>query len=315
MSIASTLRHDVSTCPALDMPSGATNSQSARLAAWQVLCRPRIALMSAISVTVGFVLASVTGVAWSSLIWSVAGVVCFVAASSILNQVLERSTDSLMFRTRLRPLVTEAISVREAVGLGAACAVGGFVILALFVNMTTALSSLTTMLIYVCAYTPMKSRSSLCTTVGAIPGAMPPVLGWLAAGGSFGIEPLALFAIFFVWQFPHFLAIAWIYRDQYQQAGLRMLPSFTDQGRRAGLIAMIYAVVFIPVCCLPRYVGLAGNGYLASALILSLGYLFLTARFSFHRTESAARRLMAGSLICLPVLLLSLVLDFLRLTS
>jgi protoheme IX farnesyltransferase len=125
---------------------------------------------------------------------------------------------------------------------------------------------------------------------------------------------LALFAVFFVWQFPHFLAIGWIYRHQYNDAGLKMLPSFTDGGRLTGLIAVVYAVAFVPVACLPRFVGLAGSGYLAAALVLSAGYLWLTVRFAISRSELRARRLLAGSLICLPVLLICLVFDFLRLT-
>jgi protoheme IX farnesyltransferase len=143
---------------------------------------------------------------------------------------------------------------------------------------------------------------------------MPAVLGWFAAGGLPGIECLALFAVFFVWQFPHFLAIGWIYRHQYNEAGLKMLPSFSDGGRLTGLIALVYAVAFVPVACLPRFVGLAGSGYLLQALVLSAGYLWLTVRFAISRSELRARRLLAGSLICLPVLLICLVFDFLRLT-
>jgi protoheme IX farnesyltransferase len=184
----------------------------------------------------------------------------------------------------------------------------------MFVNPMTSAASLLTMLCYVCGYTPLKRRSEFCTTVGAIPGAMPPVLGWLAAGGTPGIECLALFAVFFVWQFPHFLAIGWIYRRQYEDAGLKMLPSFSDGGRLTGLVAMVYAVAFVPVACLPRFVGLAGSGYLAAALVLSAGYLWLTFRFALSRSEFRARRLLAGSLVCLPVLLVCLVFDFLRLT-
>ena len=129
------------------------------------------------------------------------------------------------------------------------------------------------------------------------------------------LEALALFAVFFVWQFPHFLAIGWIYRDDYEQAGLKMLPSFSDNGVRTGWIALIYALAFVPVSCLPRIVGLAGPGYMAAALVLSLGYLWLTVRFVMDRTNVRARQLMVGSLICLPVLLLCLVGDYLRLVS
>ena len=191
----------------------------------------------------------------------------------------------------------------------------GAILLWVFVNHTTSIAAFGTMLCYVLLYTPLKRISTLCTTVGAVPGAMPPVLGWLAAGGEFGLEALALFAVFFVWQFPHFLAIGWIYRDDYERAGLKMLPSFSDDGARTGWIALSYALAFVPVSCLPRIAGLAGPGYMSAALVLSLGYLWLTVRFVMDRTNVRARQLMVGSLICLPVLLLCLVADYLRLVS
>ncbi len=315
MSVASTLDLEVSHCPAIERSRPSSVVECSRLAAYQQFCRPRIALMSAVAVAVGFTLASTTGVNWFVLLVSVSGIVCFVAASSTLNQVLERESDGRMARTEFRPLVRNSVSVSEATGFGILCAITGFAVLVWFVNASTAIASMLTMLVYVLVYTPLKSRSILCTTIGAIPGAMPPVLGWLAAGGELGVEAWTLFAIFFVWQFPHFLAIAWIYREQYQRAGLKMLPSFSDGGLLAGIVALTYATVFVPVSCLPRYTGLAGNGYLASALVLSFGYLLLTYRFSRCRTDRTAKQLMAGSLICLPILLLSLVVDFLRLTS
>ena len=144
---------------------------------------------------------------------------------------------------------------------------------------------------------------------------MPPVLGWFAAGGQPGVEALALFGLFFVWQFPHFLAIGWIHRDDYQSAGLRMLPSFTDAGLLTGLIAVVYAAVFVPVSVLPAYVGVAGDLYLAMATVLSLTYLWYSVCFLKNRSEKSARSLLYNSLICLPLLLISLVVDFLRLTA
>lgn len=315
MSMARGLTSEVSchSAAASDVPE--LVSMSGRMAVWQQLSRPRIAVMSAVSAAAGFTLASVNGVDWPTMLLAIVGIVCFVAASSILNQVLERATDARMPRTWHRPLVVRQISVLEATLLGVGCAVLGLAVLCLGVNTASGVASLATMLVYVLIYTPLKARSILCTTIGAVPGAMPPVLGWLAAGGNLGVEAAALFAIFFVWQFPHFLAIAWIYRDQYRQAGLKMLPSQTDQGRLAGCIALIYAAAFVPVSCLPRFIGLAGSGYLAAALVLSLGYLWLTLRFALDRTQLRARQLMVGSLLCLPALLIALLADFLRLTS
>ncbi|MEY3174986.1 MAG: Protoheme farnesyltransferase 1 [Planctomycetota bacterium] len=285
-----------------------------RLAEYRQMVRPRILLMSAVAVAAGFILSSTELVDWLLLAIAAPSICLLVAASSVLNQVIEADSDYRMARTTARPLASGRISRREGLLLGSAFAVLGSVLLWTLVNPLTSAASLLTMLCYVCAYTPLKRRSEFCTTIGAIPGAMPPVLGWLAAGGQPGIECLALFALFFVWQFPHFLAIGWIYRQQYSDAGLKMLPSFTDGGRLTGLLAMLYAVAFVPVACLPRFVGLAGSGYLAAALVLSTGYLWLTIRFAFTRSDFRARRLLAGSLICLPVLLVCLVFDFLRLT-
>lgn len=285
-----------------------------RLAEYRQMVRPRILLMSAVAVAAGFILSSTELVDWLLLAIAAPSICLLVAASSVLNQVIEADSDYRMARTTARPLASGRISRREGLLLGSAFAVLGSVLLWTLVNPLTSAASLLTMLCYVCAYTPLKRRSEFCTTIGAIPGAMPPVLGWLAAGGQPGIECLALFALFFVWQFPHFLAIGWIYRQQYSDAGLKMLPSFTDGGRLTGLLALLYAVAFVPVACLPRFVGLAGSGYLAAALVLSTGYLWLTIRFAFTRSDFRARRLLAGSLICLPVLLVCLVFDFLRLT-
>lgn len=279
------------------------------------LCRPRIALMSAISVAAGFTLGSTSSLDWGVMLTAICGIVCFVAASSILNQVLERDTDREMDRTIDRPLATGRMSAREGWMFGISAIVVGSVILMSQVNLWTWVVSFLTMVTYVALYTPLKRLTGFCTTIGAIPGAMPPVLGWLAAGREPGIEAVTLFALFFVWQFPHFLAIGWLYREQYRRAGLKMLPSYDDEGMRAGVLALSYAIAFVPICCLPRFIGLAGTGYLCAALVLSFGYLWLTARFWYRRDDFRAKQLMVGSLLCLPCLLLCLVVDFVRLTS
>jgi protoheme IX farnesyltransferase len=220
-----------------------------------------------------------------------------------------------MRRTAKRPIAAARIPVFEAVAVSALLTCSGSLLLWKLVNPLTAVATLATLLVYVLGYTLLKNRTSLCTTVGAIPGAMPPVLGWLAAGGSVGIQALALFALFFVWQFPHFLAIGWIHREDYRQAGLRMLPSFTDGGRLTGVIAVIYAIAFVPVSLLPASVGLSGPIYWLAALILSVTYLLYSIRFLLDRSELRARKLLYNSLLCLPLLLLALVIDFLRLTA
>ncbi|GAB5440535.1 MAG: heme o synthase [Fuerstiella sp.] len=286
-----------------------------RISDYAEISRPRIAVMTMISVAVGFTLASPVVFQGTTLLVALVGIVQLVAASSILNQCLERGTDARMQRTSERPLVTGRLPISEAVVTALALSVCGTWLLSTFVNIATAAATLATLATYVLGYTLLKPRTSLCTTIGAIPGAMPPVLGWLAAGGSFGIEALALFGVFFVWQFPHFLAIGWIHRDDYRQAGLRMLPSFTDKGLLTGLLAVIYAAAFIPISVLPAAIGLSGDIYFLAALVFSTAYLVFSCRFLLNRSRDVARQLLLYSLLCLPLLLLALVLDFLRLTS
>ncbi|MCA9049978.1 MAG: protoheme IX farnesyltransferase, partial [Planctomycetaceae bacterium] len=237
-----------------------------RLADYAELCRPKIALMTLVSVCVGFTLASPVVFSGATLAAAMFGVTLLVAASSILNQCLEHSTDAGMPRTASRPLPSGRLTLTECCLLATGLTFIGTVVLWQYVNPLTAAATFLTLLTYVFAYTVLKTRTSLCTTVGAVPGAMPPVLGWLAAGGQIGPEALALFALFFVWQFPHFLAIGWIYRREYHSAGLRMLPSFTDRGLRTGVIAVIYAAAFVPVSAMPAYVGLSGDLSAAAAL-------------------------------------------------
>lgn len=287
-----------------------------RFADYLILCRPRIAVMTMVSVAVGFTLASpVVFFDGMLLLAAVTGIISLVAASSILNQCFERHTDAQMTRTAGRPIAAGRVSVFEAMAAASLLSCFGFTVLWNLVNPVTASVTMLTLIVYVFGYTPLKTRTSLCTTIGAVPGAMPPVLGWLAAGGTFTVEPLALFAVFFIWQFPHFLAIGWIHRNDYRVAGLRMLPSFADEGLLTGLFAVTYAAAFVPVAALPAYAGLSGNLYLASSVLLSLCYLAAAVAFAIKRTEKHARRLLYVSLVCLPALLAALVVDFLRLTS
>ncbi|MCH2212040.1 MAG: heme o synthase [Fuerstiella sp.] len=279
------------------------------------MCRPRIAVMTMAAVSAGFILASPIIIHWGLLAVTLAGILLLVAASSILNQVLEVRTDARMQRTTGRPLISGRISRLEASLAGLLFALSGIGILWSFTNPVTTVAGAGTLLCYVLAYTPLKIRSSLCTTVGALPGAMPPVIGWLAAGGAAGSGAWSLFALLFTWQFPHFLAIGWIYRHEYEQAGLRMLPSFSDGGRRTGIVATIYAAAFVPVSLLPSYAGLTGRLYFAVALALSGLYFAATLRFALNRTTRRGRDLLLVSLLILPALLLVMVCEFLYLTA
>jgi len=295
----------------------ATDASSAvsRFADYTEMCRPRIAVMTMVAVSAGFVLASPILINWTLLAIALLGILQLVAASSILNQVIEKASDAGMARTANRPLVQGRISTFEATTVGLCLGLSGAAILWIFTSPATTLAGVGTLLTYVCAYTPLKTRSTLCTTIGAIPGAMPPVLGWLAAGGTIGSGAWALFALLFTWQFPHFLAIGWIYRKDYEQAGLKMLPSFGDGGRRAGMVAIAYALAFIPVSMIPAYAGLAGHIYFGVALVLSCAYFVATLRFSLRRTTQRGRELLLISLVILPILLLVMVGEFLHLTA
>ena len=302
----------VETCPtALPARNEVTPSLLLRRAALYVeLIKPRIAMMVGLTVAAGFVLASPGTIDAFRLIAGVLGICLTAAASSVWNQVLERDTDQLMTRTAGRPLPTGRISSPETAWFGTALLVVGVVWLWMVVNPLTAVLSMATCLSYVLIYTPLKRRSILATTIGAIPGAMPPVLGWTAAGGQLDAGALALFALLFVWQFPHFLAIAWLYREQYSQAGLRMWPR--DE-RVAVLTQLTYAAVLIPVSLLPRAAMLAGGTSTVVAVLAGLWYLIKTFQFTVLRTPTAARSLIHTSLIHLPLVLTAFAVDHWRL--
>ncbi|MCL4108483.1 UNVERIFIED_CONTAM: hypothetical protein GTU68_046764 [Idotea baltica] len=265
-----------------------------------------------ISVAVGFTLASPITFDSTTLLLSLVGIVLLVAASSILNQCLERATDGQMKRTANRPLPSRRITITEAASVGVSCGISGCILLYMTTNPATAIAGFSTLIVYVFGYTLLKPKSIWCTTVGAVPGAMPPVLGWLAAGGQLGWEVFSLFAIFFVWQFPHFLAIGWKHRNDYEKAGLKMLPSFKDDGLSTGLGAVFYAVLFVPVAMSPTWLGLTGLPYLCVAAALSLAYLWYSVQFLRNRTDQTARSLLYNSLLALPILLVVLMADYLR---
>jgi protoheme IX farnesyltransferase len=285
---------------------------SARLADYRELSKPRIALMALITVAAGYYLASPSGAVLTTLIHTFVGVGLVAAGSGTLNQYIERKTDAKMIRTANRPLPAGRISPNEALGFGLTAGILGTGYLAYFVNGPTAILSATTLLLYVLAYTPMKRMSSFCTLVGAIPGAMPPVLGWAAAGGGEIAGPISLFGILFLWQFPHLYAIAWLYRQQYAAAGLHMLPGQFPPRRLTGLLSIGYALALVPISLLPWTSGLAGIGYGVAACLLGAGYLFCSVMFFWNENVRTARRLLWSSLLYLPLLLVVLSFDHWR---
>lgn len=279
------------------------------------LTKPRIAVMGLVTVALGFMLATTAEWSIAQLGHSLFGIGLVAASCSALNQWWERDSDRLMTRTANRPLPSGRLLPSEVLSFGLLLGVVGLAELIWFVNGLTALLSLATLLLYVVVYTPLKRRTSLCTTIGAIPGAMPPVLGWVAAGGELNAGAFALFATLFVWQFPHFLAIAWLYREQYSAAGLRMLPQSRPAPRIIGWLCVGYALALIPVSLLLKDAALAGDWFALIAVVLGLGYVAFSVRFLLVESVKTARQLLWFSLVYLPALLLALTWDHWRLLS
>lgn len=277
------------------------------------LAKPRISVMVLITVAVGYLLASEGNWVLEPLLRAWLGITLASLGSSALNQWVEQTTDARMRRTKDRPIPSGRMSSRQVLAIGLLSSVVGVAWLCWTVNFTTGWLTALTVVLYVGAYTPLKRYTSLCTAIGAIPGALPPVLGWVAAGGSLNEAALALFAILFVWQFPHFLAIAWLYREEYTAAGLRMLPAGIPLPRVTGLLATGYALGLLPVSWLPVYWGLAGQAYGLVAVVLGLLYIGAAMAFAWNETRTTARRLLLVSLVYLPVLLGMLTFDHWRL--
>lgn len=231
------------------------------------------------------------------------------AASCVFNQILERDVDRLMRRTMDRPLPSGRLGMREATFFGAVLALLGTLGLSVQFNVLTALLALATLLAYVLVYTPLKRHSSLNTVVGALPGAMPPLLGFAATAGAPEAWGWMLFAVLFAWQFPHFLAIAWLHREDYRRAGMRMLPALDSGSGVSGRQAFLYALVLLPVSLLPGTRGDAGWLYVLSALVLGLVYIAAAAAFALREGERTARALLFTSLVYLPLLFSAVLLD------
>jgi protoheme IX farnesyltransferase len=265
------------------------------------------------TVTVGYLLGSAGRWDLLTLVHALAGIGLVAAGSSALNQWLERETDARMARTQRRPLPAGRLRSAEVLAFGVGCGGVGLLYLALAVNGLTSVLAAATLALYAGVYTPLKRRTTFCTAIGAVPGALPAVLGWTAASGRVDGGAVVLFAILFLWQFPHFLAIGWLYREQYAAAGLRMLPAIRPAAGVTGLLGLGYSLALLPVSLLPGRFELAGSGYLAAALVLGGGYVLCAVRFTFHESPRTARGLLWSSLVYLPLLLSALVWDHFRL--
>jgi len=266
------------------------------------LAKPRLNLLVVASALAGYVMAGGDLSNAVVVVCTVVGTGLIAGGASAFNQVVERVPDSLMRRTRLRPLPDGRLQPRESLIFATALAVAGLTLLAAVVNPLSAMVALTTLLIYAAIYTPMKRRTSFSTVVGAIPGALPPVIGWAAARNGLSQGAWVLFAIVFLWQLPHFLAIAWMYRDDYARAGFAMLPVLEPDGRSTSRQAVFYCAALLPVSLAPTLLGLTNTVYFVAALGLGLLFFGLTLKFARTRAIPDARRLFFGSIIYLPIL-------------
>lgn len=280
-----------------------------RVAAYAELTKPRITFLIVLTSAAGFALASREAINYGAMASAMFGIALLSSGIATLNQYMERDLDALMRRTADRPLPSGKLLPWEALWFGVGLTVLAEVYLAVLVNPLSALLGLTVISGYLFAYTPLKTRTSLSTMVGAFPGAMPPLIGWAAARGSIGLEAWVLFAILFLWQFPHFLAIAWMYREDYGRAGILMLPVVEPDGRVTGQQIVIYTVLLLPVSLLPMVLGISGKVYFYGAIVLGLLFLYSSLRAAFSKSRQEARRLLLASVIYLPLLFILMVVN------
>ena len=273
------------------------------------LTKPRITVLILICTAVGFYFGAHGSWGPLALFHTLAGTALMASGTAALNQWMERGADSKMRRTRARPIPAGRISPNNALLFGIAVSAAGFIDLFLGANGLTASLGLLTLLSYLFLYTPLKQRSPLCTTIGALPGAMPPLIGYAGASGLLSWEAAALFAILFVWQFPHFYAIAWMYRDDYARGGIKMLPVVKPDGAATARQIVICSLLLIPVSLIPKLLGMTGVIYGGGALILGLGFLYYGVRASRDLSIPRARNVLLASVTYLPALLALMVLD------
>lgn len=280
-----------------------------KLAAYIVLTKPRIALMLVLTAAAGFYLGTANRFDWLLFVNSMLSIALLAFGVATLNQYLERDTDTLMKRTANRPLPSGKLNSSQALVFGLLLCFSAEIYLAVFVNFLTAILGLLVIVGYVLLYTPLKTRTTLSTLIGAFPGAMPPLMGWTSAANEISLGAWALFWTLFLWQFPHFLAIAWMYREEYKRAGILMLPVVEPAGKITARQIVIFAVLTLIISLAPFFLGFAGWLYLVGAFLL--GAWFLSAGIAFARTKSdqKARLLLRVSVMYLPLLFGLLVLS------
>jgi heme o synthase len=280
-----------------------------RMAAFIELTKPRIAVMLVLTAAAGFYLGSEGSFDFLLFLNAMIGIALLAFGVATLNQYIERRTDVLMNRTASRPLPTGRVTPNEALMFGILQCVVSEIYLYFLVNPLTAVLGLTVIVGYVLLYTPLKTRTSASTAIGALPGAMPPLMGWTSASDQITLGAWALFALLFLWQFPHFLAIAWMYRDEYANAGIKMLPVVEPSGRLTARQIVLFTIMLVPVSLAPFFLGFAGPIFLFGALFLGVWFLFESSKAARAKTPLRARRLLLVSVIYLPLIFALAVLD------
>jgi len=273
------------------------------------LTKPRLNVLVVATSAAGYYLGATSTVNATIFLATVVGTALVAGGAAALNQVYERDTDALMVRTRMRPLPSGRVAPGEARVFGVALSIAGLALLTVFSTWLASLLALATLLIYLCVYTPLKRLSPAATVVGAVPGALPPLIGWVASHGNITLGGLALFLIVFFWQIPHFMAIAWMYRDDYGAAGFPMLAVIDPEGGRAGRQAVAYAAALLPTSLVPTFVDVSGPVYAVVAAVLGIAMLVLSVRFAGARTNATARHLFFASLVYLPLIWIVMIAD------
>ncbi len=284
-------------------------SMRQRVMDYMALAKPRVVVMVMAVTVAGFYMGTTGTADWRRLLHLLIGVALAGGGTLALNQYMERDEDALMVRTQNRPLPDGRLQPLAAMWFGVVLTVFGLLYLTLMAHPLAGLVTLVTAATYLFGYTLLKLRTSLCSVVGAVPGALPPVTGWVAARGQFDSEVWVLFAILFLWQLPHSLAIAWLYRDDYARAGFRLLPVIEPDGRSTGRQIVANCLALLGVGLLPTLVGLTGPVYFVAALLLGLAFLGFGIDLALSRTDEAARRLVLASLVYVPLVFLLMVLD------
>ncbi len=273
------------------------------------LTKPRITWLILMSTGVGYFFGARGGWHLLTLFHTILGTGLIASGTAALNQWYEREADAKMKRTQARPLPSGRLDARKALVFAIVISLAGFVELWLGANLLAALLGLFTLLCYLFVYTPLKQRSPHSTTIGSIPGAMPPLIGFAGACGTLTWEAWILFAILFLWQFPHFYAIAWMYREDYARAGIRMLPVVEPDGRSTARRIMLYSLALIPISLMPKFFAMTGDLYLYGALVLGILFLYAGLKIRTERTRQQARRVLLASVVYLPVLFSLMLLD------